>query len=83
MLKKIAAWIRNPACEFREQTWNQKRTNLEFLKGKYGQWFIDLPRGEQEKMADSFMNLQRTRLWVWRNIGAVILGIIALLFWPR
>ncbi len=83
MLTKLAAWIRNPAREFREQTWNQKRTNLEFLQLKCGKWFTDLPHAEQEKMTDSFMNLQRTRLWVVRNILITLFGLIALFFLKR
>ncbi len=83
MLTKLAAWIRNPARAFREQTWNQKRINLEFLKAKHGQWFIDLPLGEQENMTDNFMNLQRGRLWVARNILWALFGLVALFFLKR
>lgn len=82
MLKKIATLI-NPMRIFREQTWRQKRINLEFLQKKYGQWFTDLPLMEQEKMADAFMNLQRNRLWVARNIVLALFGLIALFFLKR
>ena len=83
MLKTIVQWIQNPAQAFREQTWIQKRTNLEFLKAKHDEWFAELSPPEQEKSVDAFMNLQRNRLWVWRNVGALILGLIALFFLKR
>ena len=83
MFRKIAAWVRNPALAFREQTWNQKRTNLEFLEAKYGEWFMSLPPMEKEKITDAFMNLQRNRLWVARNILLTFFTLIALFFLKR
>ena len=83
MLTKLAAWIHNPARAFREQTWNQKRTNLEFLKAKHEPWFTELSPPEQEKLTDAFMNLQRSRLWVARNIILALFGLIALFFLKR
>ena len=80
MLTKIAAWLRNPALQFREQTWVQKRENLEFLKSKHDKWFAELSPQEQEKIVDAFMNLQRGRLWVVRNVLWALFGLIALLF---
>ncbi|KKW11360.1 MAG: hypothetical protein UY50_C0015G0004 [Parcubacteria group bacterium GW2011_GWA2_49_9] len=78
MLTKIAAWIRNPARAFREQTWNQEQINLEFLRAKYGKWFTDLPPEAQIGMTHSFMGLQRNRIWVVRNVLITIFGFVSL-----
>jgi len=83
MLTKIAAWLRNPTRAFREQTWNQEKVNLEFLRTKHGEWFTNLPLEAQIRMTHSFMNLQRNRIWVVRNVLITIFGLIALFFLKR
>ena len=86
MLKKIAAWIRNPARAFREQTWNQEQTNLEFLRTKHGEWFTNLPPEVQIRMTEGFLGLQRNRIWIARNVIWVIFGfgsLVTLFFLKR
>ena len=85
-MRRVLSWIRNPAREFREQTWNQEKVNLEFLKAHYGEWFTNLSLEAQIGMTHSFMGVQRNRIWVVRNVLLIIFGffsLIALFFLKR